>query len=89
MPRAEFVPFAAMPVIVTLPEVVDKILADELRKTPRETVPVPHDVPLIFNAPEVVETRPSERTPVAVPVPFAAVPVIVTLPGPVAEILPL
>ena len=31
IPKAEFVPFAAVPVIVTLPEVVDEMLADDFR----------------------------------------------------------
>ena len=31
MPQAWYVPFAALPVIVTFPEVVDEMLADEFR----------------------------------------------------------
>ena len=56
IPRAELVPFAAVPVIVTLPAPVDDMLADEPRSTPLEEVPVPHEVPLTVSEPELVVT---------------------------------
>jgi hypothetical protein len=71
--------------MVTLPEMVDA-----LRKTPLEFVPVPHDVPLTVSGPDVVVTQEEfTRIPQAELVPFAAVPVIVTWPAPVAEMLAL
>ena len=53
-PRVLSVPLAAVPVIVTLPEPVDETLAELLRRTPKEFVPVPHEVPLIVRLPELV-----------------------------------
>ena len=47
---------------------------------------MPQDVPLIVNVPEDVVTQPLAETPDALPVPFAAVPVIVRLPPPVDDI---
>ena len=86
-PRASFVPLAAVPVIVTLPEPVDETWAKP-RTTPMEFVPVPHEVPLIVRLPElVVAEEELIYTPRASSVPLAAVPVIVTLPEPVDEIL--
>ncbi len=77
-----------MPVMVTLPEPVDEILAESCRKTPMELVPVPHEVPLIVRLPElVVAAEEVIITPRAKSVPLAAVPVIVTLPKPVDETL--
>ena len=74
--------------IVTSPAPVAEMLADDFRKTPLEFAPVPHEVPLTVSEPEVVVTADeSTRIPLAEPVPFAAVPVIVTLPEPVAEML--
>ena len=55
IPQASFVPFAAVPVIVTLPAPVAEML-DEVRKTPLEFHPVPHDVPLTVSEPELVVT---------------------------------
>ena len=53
-----------------------------------EFVPVPHEVPLTVREPEVVVTLDDfTKIPQAPFVPFAAVPVIVTLPAPVAEML--
>ena len=53
-----------------------------------EPVPVPHEVPLTVIEPELVVTLDEyKRIPKAESVPFAAVPVIVTLPVPVAEML--
>jgi hypothetical protein len=58
------------------------------RRTPLEPESVPHDVPLIVIEPTLVVTqdrfavKPSELD-----MPFAAVPVIVTLPNPVADML--
>ena len=88
MPRASFVPFAAMPEIVTLPAPVADKLADELRKTPFELSAVPQEVPLTVSEPELVVTLDEfTRMPLALVVPFATVPVIVTLPASVAEML--
>ncbi len=56
-PRASSVPLAAVPVIVTLPEPVDEILADDETKTPLESDELPHDVPLIVRLPEFVVTQ--------------------------------
>ncbi len=53
-PQAESVPFAAVPVIVTLPVPVDEKLDEPRRKTPPEPPPVPHEVPLIVRLPELV-----------------------------------
>jgi hypothetical protein len=87
IPQAKLVPFAAVPVIVTWPVPVAERLADP-RKTPLEFVPVPHEVPLTVSEPELVVTQEeSTSIPRAFYVPFAAVPVIVTLPVPVAEML--
>ena len=74
--------------IVTLPATVAERLADP-RKTPLEFVPVPHEVPLTVSEPELVVTQEEKFTmiPQAKLVPFAAVPVIVTWPAPVAEML--
>ena len=87
MPQACSVPFAAVPVIVTLPVPVAEMLADDNRKTAMEPDPV-HEVPLTVSEPELVVTLdPSTWMPRASVVPFAAVPVIVTVPVPVAEML--
>ena len=56
MPRALFVPLAAVPVIVTWPAPVAEMLADEFRKTPLEYCSVPHEVPLTVSEPELVVT---------------------------------
>jgi hypothetical protein len=56
-PLEEFVPFAAVPVIVTLPAPVAEMLADEYSQTPVVLVPVPHEVPLTVREPEVVVTQ--------------------------------
>jgi hypothetical protein len=49
---------------------------------------VPHEVPLTVSEPEIVVTLEElTSTPLAESVPFAAVPVIDTLPAPVAEML--
>ncbi len=45
-------PLADVPVIVTLPEPVEDTLAELIRRTPSESVPVPHEVPLIVRLPE-------------------------------------
>ena len=88
MPFALSVPFAAVPEIVTLPEPVAKMLADDLRRTPMEPATVPQEVPLTVSEPELAVTlAPSTRIPCASFFPFPAVPVIVTLPNPVAEML--
>ena len=74
--------------IVTWPTPVAEML-EESKKTPLEVVPVPHEVPLTVSDPEVVVMleRSSTKMPEALSAPFAAVPVIVTLPAPVAEML--
>jgi hypothetical protein len=65
------------------------MLAFVTRQTPLEFVPVPHEVPLNEIEPELVVTQETYTwMPQALFVPFAAVPVIETLPVPVAEILP-
>jgi hypothetical protein len=75
-------------VIVTLPASVAEILTDVCRETPLEFIPVPHEVPLTVSEPELVVTQEeSTKIPKAPFVPFAAVPVIVTWPAPVAEML--
>ena len=51
MPRALFVPFAAVPVITTLPVPVAEMLAALDRKTPLEPVTVPYEVPLTVSEP--------------------------------------
>ena len=56
MPQALSVPFAAVPVIVTLPAPVAEMLADEARKTPLEFHPVPHEMPLNVSEPKLVVT---------------------------------
>ena len=56
MPRASSVPFAAVPVIVTLPVPVAEMLADDDRLTPLEFRPVPQEVPLTVIEPELVVT---------------------------------
>ncbi len=87
-PRAKSVPLAAVPVIVTLPEPVDETLAEVLRQTPLELDPVPQEVPLTVSEPELVVILLLRTSiPRASSVPFAAVPVIVTLPEPVDETL--
>jgi hypothetical protein len=53
MPQALVVPFAAVPVIDTLPALLDKILVFVTRRTPLEPVPVPHEVPLTVIEPEL------------------------------------
>ena len=73
--------------IVTLPAPVAEML-EELIQAPLESVPVPHEEPMTVSKPELVVTLdvctmiPTEKVDA-----FAAVPVIVTLPAPVAEIL--
>ncbi len=75
--------------IVTFPAAVAEMLAFVTRQTPLEFVPVPHEVPLNEIEPELVVTQETYTwMPQALFVPFAAVPVIETLPVPVAEILP-
>ncbi len=74
--------------IVTWPAPVAEMLADEFRSTPLEVDAVPHEVPLTVIEPELVVTLDEFiRIPLAKLVPFAAVPVIVTWPRPVAEML--
>jgi hypothetical protein len=88
MPRPEFDPFLAVPVIVTLPVPVAEMLADGARKTPPEPIPVPHEVPLTVSEPVLdVIVAAFIWMPLGLSVaPVAAVPVIVTVPAPVAEI---
>jgi hypothetical protein len=43
--------------IVTLPAPVAERLADDLRETPAEANPVPHEVPLTVSEPELVVTQ--------------------------------
>ena len=89
MPQASVVPFAALAVIVTLPVPLAEMLEDELRTTPMALVPVPHVVPLTVSEPELLVTGDvNKKMPQAELVPHAALPVIATLPAPVAEMLP-
>ena len=89
MPQASVVPFAALAVIVTLPVPVAEMLEDEFRTTPMALVPVPHVVPLTVSEPELLVTGDvNKKMPQAELVPHAALPVIATLPAPVAEMLP-
>ena len=88
MPKALFVPFAAVPVMVTSPTPVPDILELEYRETPLEPAPVPLEVPFKIIVPELVVTL--ERftwRPRATSVPFAALPVIVTFPTPLVEVM--
>ena len=88
IPQAKSVPHAAVAVIDTLPAPVDEILAFPTSRTPMEGAPVPQEVPWIVSEPELVVTEELFTImPLELCVPFAAVPVIVTLPTPVAEIL--
>ena len=88
IPRALSVPFAAVPVIITLPAPVAEMLADDDTKTPLGVPSVPHEVPLTVSKPELLVTLELRKSiPWAKADPFAAVPVIVTLPVPVAEML--
>jgi hypothetical protein len=88
IPRASLVPFAAVPATVTFPDPVDEILEDEVKHTPTALFVVPHANPLTVSVPPLDENvEPLAMTPLAKLVPFAAVPVIVTLPAPVAEML--
>jgi hypothetical protein len=67
---------------------VDETLAENSRATPQEVDPVPQEVPLTVSEPELVVTQEEfTPTPPATTVPFTAVPVIVTWPAPVAEML--
>jgi hypothetical protein len=64
------------------------MLEDDPRRTPVELPLVPHEVPLTVSKPELVVTVDDlTKIPQAVSPPFAAVPVIITLPVPVAEML--
>ena len=45
-----------LPVIVKLPALVAEMFADDLRKTPLELIPVPHEVPWTVREPELVMT---------------------------------
>jgi hypothetical protein len=87
VPIAPDVPHAELPVIVTLPEPVDEMVA-LLRATPQDEASVPYDVPLIVRVPVLVVTVPLI---ILIPdkelVPQAAVPVIVTFPELVDETL--
>lgn len=63
-------------------------MLDEARKTPPEPTPEPHAVPLRVSKPVLVVTLAAfTRMPLRLFIPVTAVPVIVTLPVPVAEIL--
>jgi hypothetical protein len=64
------------------------MLLDAYRQTPVEPDPLPQEVPLTVIEPELLETEDPKVTemPRALSVPFAALPVIVTFPTPVAEI---
>ena len=80
-----------LPVIVTLPATLADMFATfggvvAASRTPQESVPVPHEVPFTVIDPVLVVTHESyTKIPYALVVPFAALPVIVTLPVPVAE----
>ena len=71
-----------------MPALVAEILAFVFRETPTDCDPVPHEEPLTVIEPELVVTLdPSTVMPTVESTPFAAVPVIVTLPAPVAEMV--
>jgi hypothetical protein len=55
-PVALFVPFAAVPMIVTLPEPVAEIFAEDSRITPGEYAAVLYEVPLTEIEPVLVVT---------------------------------
>ena len=78
--------FFEVPVINTSPAPVEETIVDEFKSTPNESLPVPQEVPFKLSNPEfVVIELPVTNTPQAKVVPFCAVPVIVTLPMPIAE----
>ena len=84
-PLAEVVPAAALPVIARLPVPVVKTLALLDRTTPLFVVPVARLVPVsVSDPPAVLTFEPARKMPQALFVPQAAVPVIKTLPLPVA-----
>ena len=60
-PHAEPVPHAAVPVIVTWPAPVAEMLA-ELKATPLDVLPVPHEVPLTVSEPKLVVTQAPEAS---------------------------
>ena len=65
-------------------------MVDESRRTPMEFVPVPHEVPVMVSEPALVVTVAPLRVQIPQALstdPRAAVPVIVTLPVAVAEML--
>jgi hypothetical protein len=79
-----------VPDIVILPAPVAVVMVDDSRKTPKEFVPVPHEVPVMVSEPALVATVVPLRVQIPTALsncPRAAVPVIVTLPVPVAEML--
>ena len=87
-PLTLIVPFTELPVIVTLPELVAKMLDDDCIQTPDEPEVEAQEVPLTVIEPELVVTlAPSINTPLAPEVPLVAMPVIITLPTLVAVIL--
>lgn len=87
-PLTLIVPFTELPVIVTLPELVAKMLDDDFIQTPDEPEVEAQEVPLTVIEPELVVTlAPSIKTPLAPEVPLVAMPVIITLPTLVAVIL--
>ena len=72
--------------INTSPAPVEERIVDEFKSTPNESLPVPQEVPFKLSNPEfVVIELPVTNIPQAKVVPFCAVPVIVTLPMPIAE----
>ena len=78
--------FFEVPVINTSPAPVEETIVDEFKSTPNESLPVPQEVPFKLSNPEfVVIELPVTNIPQAEVVPFCAVPVIVTLPMPIAE----
>ena len=89
MPQALVVPLDEVPDIVILPAPVAVMFEKAEKETPLESLPVPNEVPLTVSEPVLIVTvaSPVQMPKALPPVPRAAVPVIVTLPVPVAEML--
>ena len=89
IPTMLAVPLALIPVIVTLPDPLEEISADDCMRTAVQPDVPFVIVPVIVNLPTPVEliwADDSMRTPVVPDVPLAIVPVIVTLPAAVEVI---
>lgn len=86
MPVLQLPQFVEVPVINTSPAPVEETIVDEFKSTPNESSPVLQEVPFKLSNPEfVVIELPDTNTPHAKVVPCCALPVIVRLPMPIAE----